>query len=135
MNERMQARARAVQTRAAVRRWQYRQRHLASGVWFRLRRVLADARAAYVISAADAARLIACGCRPEPCGREIAPEKTILFGSEEQLASLDAPRPIRVGLDPECLAARAILLVPFDEARAARLAKLSGSGEGTFVNP
>jgi hypothetical protein len=122
----MRARAQAVRTRAAVRSWQYRQRHLASGVWFRLRRVLADARAAYVISQADAARLIAEGYRPEPCGCEIAPEKTILFVSEAQLASLNAPRPIRVGLDPEFLAATAVALVPFDEARASRLANPQG---------
>jgi hypothetical protein len=43
--ERMQDRARSVRARAAVRGWQYRQRHLAAGVCFRLRRVLADARA------------------------------------------------------------------------------------------
>jgi hypothetical protein len=82
--------------------------------------VLADARAAYVISEANAARLIAWGCQPEPCGREIAPEKTILFVSEAQLASLNAPRPIRVGLDPEFLAATAVALVPFEEAHASR---------------
>ena len=122
MNERalegMQDRARAVRTRAAVRVWHYRQRDLASGVWFRLRRVLADARAAYVISEEDATRLIAGGCRPEPCGREISPEKTILFVSESQLSTLDAPRAIRVALDPEFLTAPAIALVPFEGARS-----------------
>ena len=116
--ERMRARARAVRSRAAVRVWHYRQRHLASGVWFRLRRVLSDANAAYVISEVDAARLIAGGCRPEPCGLELAPEKTILFISESQLSTLDAPRAIRVALGPELLTARTIALVPFDGARA-----------------
>jgi hypothetical protein len=53
-----------VRTRAAVRVWHYRQRDLASGVWFRLRRVLADARAADVISEEDATRLIADGWLP-----------------------------------------------------------------------
>jgi hypothetical protein len=33
------------------------------------------------------------------------------------------PCPIRVGLGPEFLAATAVALVPFDEARASRLAK------------
>jgi hypothetical protein len=53
----MRARASAVRTRRLVRGWQYRRRNLAAGVWFRLRRVLADARAAHVISEEDAARL------------------------------------------------------------------------------
>jgi len=59
--QRMRARARAVRTRAHVRAWKYRQRNLAAGVWFRLRRVLADAKAAYVISDEDARRLLADG--------------------------------------------------------------------------
>lgn len=115
--ERMRARVRAVRARAAIRSWQYRQRHLASGVWFRLRRVLADARDAYVITEEDAARLMAAGCRPEPCGREVAPEKTILFIGEPRLATLDKPRRIAVALGPEFLAARAVALVPFDDPR------------------
>ncbi len=115
--ERMRARARAVRARAAVRSWQYRQRHLAAGVWFRLRRMLADAKDAYVIADDDAARLIARGYRPEPCGLEIAPEKTILFIDEPQLAALNAPHQIAVGLGPEFFAAHAIALVPFDAVR------------------
>jgi hypothetical protein len=115
--ERMQARARAVKTRVLVRRWQYRQRDLAAGVWFRVRCVLARARAAFVITDDDARRLVADGCRPEPCGLELSPEKTIVFLDADRVARLDAPRPIPVSLGPEFLAARAIVLVTFDEAR------------------
>ena len=72
--DRMRARAHAVRTRAAIRRWEYRQRRPA-GVWFRIRRVLADAKEAYVISVRDAERLIAEGYKPEACGAQLAPEK------------------------------------------------------------
>ena len=113
----MRARARAVRTRATVRSWNYRQRNLAAGVWFRLRRVLADARAAYVISDADARRLVAEGYRREACGREVAPEKTILFVDEWRLSKLEACRPIPLSLGPDFLSARAIALIAFDDRR------------------
>jgi hypothetical protein len=67
----MQARARLVRTRSAIRHWEYRQRHLAAGVWFRLRRVLADASAAYAIAEEDAYRLGAEGYVSEACGAEL----------------------------------------------------------------
>ncbi len=113
--ERMRARARAVRTRAAVQRWHYRQRHLAAGVWFRLRRVLADASAAYAISEHDARQLIAEAYQPEACGREVSPEKLMLFVDEPRLAKLRQRRPIPVGLGPEFFAARAIALIAFDD--------------------
>jgi hypothetical protein len=40
-----------------IRAWAYRKRHHARGVWFRLRRLLADASHAYVISSNDADQL------------------------------------------------------------------------------
>lgn len=115
--ERMRARARAVRTRAAVQRWQYRQRDLAAGVWFRLRRVLADARAAYVISEEDARGLVAEGYEPEACGGEVAPAKVIVFVDEHRLSKIRECRPIPVALGPEFLAATAIALVAFDDDR------------------
>ena len=112
--DRMQARARTVRTRATVRRWRYRQRHLAAGVWFRLRRVLAEASAAYVITEEDALQLAAEGYEPEPSGGQVAPAKTILFVDKARLRTLGTCRPIPVSLGPEFLAARTIALVPFD---------------------
>jgi hypothetical protein len=115
--DRMRARAHDVRTRAAVRKWEYRQRHLAAGVWFRLRRVLADAKAAYVISDEDAVRLLAEGHRLEPCGSEVSPEKRILFVDERRLASVESRRPIALGLGPDFLTASAVALVAFDDTR------------------
>ncbi len=115
--DRMQARAREVRTRVAVRRWNYRQRNLAAGVWYRLRRVLADARAAYVISDQDARRLATEGYRVEACGGQVTPEKAILFVDETRLSSVESRRSIPVGLGPDFLTATAIALVAFDDVR------------------
>lgn len=113
----MERRAREVRARSLVRRWQYRQRHLAAGVWFRLRRVLADAERAFVIDADDARQLAEEGYIPEPCGAEIAPPKTILFVAEERLAGLASRRPVPVTLGPDLLTQTAIALIPFHGRR------------------
>lgn len=111
----MRARARAVRRRASIRGWEYRQRHLAAGVWFRLRRLLAGAKAAYVVSIEDARRLVADGYRPEACGAQISPEKILLFVDAARLARVESRREIPVGLGPEFLMAPAVVLVAFDE--------------------
>lgn len=113
----MERRAREVRARSLVRRWQYRQRHLAAGVWFRLRRVLADAERAFVIDAGDARQLAEEGYIPEPCGAEIAPPKTILFVDEKRLAGLASRRPVPVTLGPDLLTETAIALIPFHARR------------------
>lgn len=112
--ERMRARARAVRTRAEIRAWKYRQRNLAAGVWLRLRRALADAKAAYVISDDDARRLLAEGYEGAACGREVAPPKTIVFVDERRLDRVETRRRIRVDLGAAFLEASAIALVKFD---------------------
>ena len=112
--DRMRKRARIVRTRAAIRRWKYRQRDLAAGVWFRIRRVLADAKEAYVISGGDARRLIAEGYKLEACGSQLAPEKTIIFVDLTRLAQIESRRQIPVRLCPEFLMAQAVVLIPFN---------------------
>ena len=113
--DKMRARARDMKTRSAVRHWHYRQRNLAGGVWFRLRRALADARAAYVISDDDARRLVAEGYQPEPCGAQVSPEKTMLFVDDARLSGIASRRQIPVSLGPDFLAASAIALVAFGD--------------------
>lgn len=117
--ERMEARARAVRARATVRRWEYRQRNHAAGAWFHLRRVLADAKAAYAVSDEEASQLVADGYRPEACGRELSPEKLILFVDEARLPSLQSRRAIPLALGPDLLTATAVILLAFDETRTA----------------
>ncbi|MGQ0734510.1 MAG: hypothetical protein ACT4QD_12750 [Acidobacteriota bacterium] len=103
--------------RAAVRRWHYRQRHLAAGVWFRLRRVLADAEAAYVISDEDARTIVGEGYAPEACGSHVTPEKVIVFVDPRRVSTIPSRRPIPIGLGPEFLTASAVALVAFEGAR------------------
>ena len=110
----MRERAKAVRARAAVRRWQYRQRNLAAGTWYRIRRVLADAKEAYIIAGEEAGRLIAEGYAPESCGAGLAPEKTIIFVDPARLARIGSRRQIPVRLSPDFLLAEAVALVRFE---------------------
>ncbi|MBI1876032.1 MAG: hypothetical protein HYS05_19375 [Acidobacteria bacterium] len=99
-----------------VRSWDYRQRRHARGVWFRLRRVLADASAAYVIPRDEAQRLVAEGRRAEPVGEELEPPKVIVFVAAERLARIASARPVPVRLGGEVLAAECLALIPFETA-------------------
>ncbi len=111
---RLHERARQVRQRALVRAWDYRQRNLSGGVWFRLRRVLANAREALVIDEEDAHRLIARNHSPLEVGRHLHPEKLIFELSEAEAAQLASAKSIPLRLGPELLTARYLVLHPFD---------------------
>jgi hypothetical protein len=96
-----------------VRAWEYRQRRHARGVWFRLRRLLAHASTAHVISDDDARQLVSEGHRPEGVGAELEPPKLIVFATAGRIARLPSGRPIPVRLSGELLAARSLALAPF----------------------
>jgi hypothetical protein len=115
-------RARRIRERALIRAWEYRQRHHAGGVWFRLRRVLVDAARAFVISEADAHQLERQGAQPLPVGRELSPAKRIFIVTSAQLEAL-AAREVPVRLTAEFLRATSIALMPH------------GSGEGPHPTP
>ena len=100
-----------------VRAFEYRQRRLARGVWFRFRRVLAFAKEAYAIPPEEAVRLIAEGHRPEPLGHELEPSRVILFVTAERVVGIVAARPLAVRLSAELLAAECLALVPFEALR------------------
>jgi hypothetical protein len=117
VNRIQERRLREVRSRVLIRAFAHRQRRHAGGVWFRLRRVLADAREAHAISADDANRLIAEGYRPEPVGQELAPPRVILFLPPDRVAGLASARPLPVRLDAELLSAECLALVPFEEER------------------
>lgn len=68
----------------------------------------------YVISDADAARLVREGCRVDPCGLDLVPPKQILFVDARRLAAAPSARAIPVRLSAEFLAATAVALVPFE---------------------
>lgn len=114
MNPSLERRVRQLRSRMVVRSWDYRQRLHARGVWFRLRRVLADASAAYVIPRDEAQRLVAEGHRTEPVGEEIEPPKLIVFVPADRLARIASARPVPVRLTGEVLAAECLALIPFE---------------------
>jgi hypothetical protein len=106
-------RLRQLRSRVLVRAWDYRQRHHSRGVWYRLRRVLAEAREAYAVSAQEAAELIAEGCVPEPVGAELAPARPILFVTADRARRLASARPLAVRLSAELLGAEGLALTRF----------------------
>lgn len=103
--------------RVLVRSWEYRQRHHARGVWFRLRRALAEASAAFMVSADDVAELTAEGYRLDPLGQALEPQRSILFVPAERVACLASARRIPVRLSRELLEAPHLVLTPFDADR------------------
>lgn len=114
MNPSLDRRVRQLRSRIVVRLWDYRQRRHARGVWFRLRRVLADASAAYVIPCDEARKLIEEGHRAEPVGGEIEPPKLIVFVHAARLAQIASARPVPVRLSGELLTAECLALTPFE---------------------
>jgi hypothetical protein len=108
-------RVKAVQARARVLRWEYRQRNLAHGAWDRFRAALAHAREAYAIDDDAAAALIAEGFAADDRGRGLEPPRTLVWITEERAARLAGARPIALRLDAALLAAPCLALVPFPE--------------------
>lgn len=114
MTASIERRLRQQRSRVAVRSWDYRQRHHARGVWFRLRRALADAREAHAISRAEALELLAEGYSALGVGNELEPPKLILFVPTERLARLASAQPLPVRLGADLLQAECLALTPFD---------------------
>ena len=106
-------RVRRIRSRAAVRAWEYRQRRHSKGTWYRLRRVLADSRACWVVPEDEAQRLIDEGHLPEPAGHQLQPPKNIFRLSAERIEAIPDRKQIRVGLHSELLAASCLVLEPF----------------------
>ena len=113
MRESLHRQAQRVRSSAAVRAWEYRQRKHSKGVWFRLRRVLADAESAFAIPCSEVRRLEDEGCRLEPVGAEIEPQKMILFVPNARLEQIPEKRRLRVTLDADFFAAPCVALSRF----------------------
>jgi hypothetical protein len=110
----LERRLRQQRSRVAVRSWDYRQRHHARGVWFRLRRILADAQAAFAIPCDEAAKLIAEGYPAEPVGRELEPPKVLFFVPANRVAQIGSAQRLAVRLGADLLGAECIALTPFE---------------------
>lgn len=109
--ERMRRRAQRTRARSVVRSWEYRQRHHARGVWFRLRRLLADAAGGWRLSEEDAARLIGEGIEPHPVGLAFEPPLTILVVQEARLETVASREPVALRLGADLLRSRWLALV------------------------
>jgi hypothetical protein len=110
----LEQRARQFRSRVLVRSWEYRQRNHAKGVWFRFRRVLADASDVYAVAREAAEALVAEGYRAEPVGQELQPPKLIVFVPAARVERIASARPLAVRLSAELLAAECLVLVPFE---------------------
>lgn len=118
--ERLQRRARQIRANVLVRRWEYRQRHHARGVWFRLRRLLAEARSAWRLSEQDALRLIAEGYAPEPVGDQLEPRTVILFVPEERLETVASRQEVGLRLGADLLQSRFLALARWPDPGSSR---------------
>lgn len=121
MTPSLERRLRQARSRVLVRAWDYRQRRHARGVWFRLRRALADASDVYALPREEGERLVSEGHVAESVGLELEPPKLILFVPAASVARIASARPLAVRLGAELLAAECLALVPFvAEASAER---------------
>jgi hypothetical protein len=119
MTDAMRARAAKFAARVAARKWEYRQRDLAHGVWFRLRRVLALAETVREVSDDVMDGLVAAGAPLEPVGGELEPPKRIVVVPHALASSLEA-RVLAVRLSAELLGAKNLVLTPFTPAASTR---------------
>jgi hypothetical protein len=113
---RMEKRAREIHARLAVRAWEYRQRNLAHGEWFKPRWALMKAKEAWEMPESGARRLIASGVRPLDAGARLEPSKTLLVVDAKDVETVDGRVPLPLLMNERLLAARWILLVPFENA-------------------
>jgi len=114
MSEAFERRLREQRARVLVRTHDYRQRRHAHGVWLRLRRVLADASAAYAISVDDARALVAEGHAVQPVGAELEPPKLIVSVPADRVRTVAGAEQVPMRLGGALLAAPGLALVPFD---------------------
>ena len=116
--DKLHRRVKAARAADTLRRFEYRQRNHARGVWFRLRRLLSQAATAWEIGEEDARRLLDEGVRPRRVGLEIEPRIRIFPISEERLQTLTRRRPLETRLSAELLAARDLALVLWPQEKA-----------------
>jgi hypothetical protein len=114
MTHSLEQRARRIRSRAVIRAMEYRQRKHARGVWFRLRRVLADAERAFVIPDEALDRLVAEGWKLEQPGLELEPKKRLVFLSDARIRQIEGARSIPVSLGADFLQATSIALIRFE---------------------
>jgi hypothetical protein len=112
-------RLRELRSRLLIRAWDYRQRRHARGVWYRLRRLLAEASEAYALPVDEGRRLAAEGHETEAVGLELAPPKLLLFAPASRIALIPRARALELRLSADLLAAECVALVRFGDMTSA----------------
>jgi hypothetical protein len=110
----LEARAEAMRARLRVRAWETRQLQGSKGTWYRLSRMLARAREAYVIDESAMEELLREGYTQEPVGDELEPKRAYVFVPAERVASVASRHPIAVRLSADLLGAPKLMLVAFE---------------------
>jgi hypothetical protein len=113
-SERLHQRLRQMKARIAIQKWEARQVNHAGGVWFRLQRLLSDTRRALVISADEAAILLAAGFESHPVGHELQPPKELFVIPEAAVPRNVTGREIALQDGQAILHASAMILIPFE---------------------
>lgn len=120
MSATLEQRLRRFRSRVAIRAWEYRQRHHAKGVWYRVRRALADVEQLFVISEQLSDELCREGFVPERCFLELQPPKTLVFVPSSRLKLASDARPIPVDMGADWQSARFLAAVPFSGSATTR---------------
>lgn len=113
MSAALQRRVRRHRSRLVTRAWEYRQRHLAYGVWFRWRCLLAQSERAYAVEPDEARRLVALGGRAAAVGDELQSPRPVVVLPVGMEGDLRQARALPVSLSADMLMAPALILVPF----------------------
>jgi hypothetical protein len=111
--EKLRARAKAVRSRALIRRYELRQLPYSRGVWYRLRRLLAGSARVLVVSPEQMEVLLGAGLAPSQVGAELSPAKAIVCVTPERARGLPFVREISPALSAELLGEMYLVLVSF----------------------
>lgn len=113
-NEKLEARIRAIRSRAGIRAWEIRQQAHARGVWFEIERLFALTARAWVLSETDVQTLADAGHTPVACGLRLDPPRRFFVIEPDVPSTLADAREVEVGLSSEIVSAPALALVLFD---------------------
>ncbi|MGZ8709967.1 MAG: hypothetical protein ACXW28_07065 [Thermoanaerobaculia bacterium] len=113
-NETLEARVRAIRSRAAIRSWEIRQHAHTRGVWFEIERLFALTSRAWALSEADVQTLTDAGRTPVACGLRLDPPRRFFVIEPDERSTLADAREVEVGLSSEIVSASALALVLFD---------------------
>ena len=111
--EKLEARAKAVRSRAAVQAWEIRQHAHARGTWFEIERLFALTSRAWVLTEADVQTLVEMGRRPCDVGLRMQPPRQYFVIELVDLGTLAGAREIKVQLSSEIVSAPSLALVLF----------------------